>query len=192
MRCSVLMESVTSSALACSKGIAPPSWGLRRLAILPAKVSTRTNWKVKSLVAIRPLGGRPRVEPSTRSGVSMRAEPRGTTLTKRSPSGAIAMLFIVRVVSIASRASAGVTGCLITRENGTCCSVCGRSTVRPVRISIKPRAASRGPSGMLIPSVRISSEIGLSEGLNLGAAGAGLGCPNDVKVEAERVRMSRQ
>ena len=74
----------------------------------------KSNWK--SLVAIRPLGGRPRVEPSINSGASFFTWVRATILRNLSPSGATPTPLRASKVSRARTASSFGTGLTILIE----------------------------------------------------------------------------
>jgi len=152
------MESVSNAELFLSKTMGGlPAAGLRRPAICGMNSPTRRKSKTKSLLAMRPLGGRPRVVPSRNSGASDLARLSGVTLKKRVPSGVVATPLRLSRLSMAWRASARVTLLFRSRESVRLGRFCERSSVRPLRRSSMPRNSSSVPPGMAMGPTMSSS-----------------------------------
>ena len=130
------MDSTTRTALVLSNVMgAAPRLGLMSWLICGTNSPTRRNSRVNSLVAMRPLGGRAKVEPSTNSGASVRVSWSWETLINRSPSGAKPMPWRLKRVSRARRASDFGKGLSRVRVNVASGSWAGRRMILPVQRS---------------------------------------------------------
>ena len=154
------MLSVRRVELAFSKTTgAAPTAAWRMTVSWGTNSATRRNFSWNSLLAIRPLGGSPRVEPSMNSGASLRALASAVTLRNFSPSGVTAMPFNASRVSSAWRASSRLTFWLRENESEVAGRPAGRRTVRPDQRSSISSAESTVMSPNLMGPTVVSGAV---------------------------------
>ena len=191
------MLSVSRVALAFSKTTgAAPTAAWRMTVSWGTNSATRRNFSWNSLLAIRPLGSSPRVEPSMNSGASLRALASAVTLRYLSPSGVTAMPFNASRVSSAWRASSRLTFWLRENESEVAGRPAGRRTVRPdQRSSISSAESTVMSPNLMGPMVVSWRGTGKGSAVGTGASGCAAGLAGDrsrARKKVARPRVTRR